>query len=439
MMNKQKTAQSRRDFVKTGAILASGTLIGGVPINAFGNSTNNEKSLLKVGLVGCGGRGTGAAYEALSTSSSVKLVALGEVFEDRIISAYKNLKNSFPDQVDIPETQRFVGFDAYKQVLELCDIVILATPPPFRPIHLEAAVEAGKHAFVEKPLFVDIPGYLKIMETNKVAKQKNLSIGVGLQLRYESGYQEMKRRIDQGEIGDITSLDVYYNVGAPVIFPRQPEQSEMNYQMRNWRYFTWLWGGQLAGQAIHQIDLMNWIMNDYPISVNGLGGRQAYSGPNQGNTYDHHYAEYEYPNKVKLHVQCRNIDNNWNKSGFHIQGTKGYADDKSQIFNSSGELIWRYRNKEETFGSSQKCQSHFINSILENKPINQVEYGTKSTLTTIMGRMAIHSGQRLNLEQVLTSKRTILPKEFTWDAKMPDMPREDGNYAIPIPGKTEVI
>lgn len=439
MMNKQKIAQSRRDFVKTGAILASGALISGVPLTAFGNSINNEKSPLKVGLVGCGGRGTGAAYEALSTSSSVKLVALGEVFEDRIISAYQNLKNSFPNQVDIPETQRFVGFDAYKQVLELCDVVILATPPPFRPIHLEAAVEAGKHAFVEKPLFVDIPGYLKIIETNKIAKQKNLSIGVGLQLRYESGYQEMKQRIDQGEIGDITSMDVYYNVGAPVIFPRQPEQSEMNYQMRNWRYFTWLWGGQLAGQAIHQIDLMNWFMNDYPTSVNGLGGRQAYSGPNQGNTYDHHYAEFEYPNKVKLHVQCRNIDNNWNKSGFHIQGTLGYADDKSQIFNSSDTLIWRYRNKEEIMGSSQKCQSHFINSILENKPINQLEYGTKSTLTTIMGRMSIHSGQRYTIDQVLASKRSILPEEFTWDAKMPDMPGEDGNYVIPIPGKTEVI
>ncbi|SMG08675.1 Gfo/Idh/MocA family protein [Arenibacter troitsensis] len=438
-MKKHRTAKSRRDFVKTGVILASGSLFGGVPINAFGNIESNEKTALKVGLVGCGGRGTGAAYEAMSTTSTVKLVALGDVFEDRLISAYQNLKNNFPDQVDIPNTQRFVGFDAYKQVLELCDVVILATPPPFRPIHLEAAVEAGKHAFVEKPLFVDIPGYLKIRETNKVAKQKNLSIGVGLQLRYESGYQEMKQRIDNGEIGDITSMDVYYNVGAPVIFPRQPEQSEMNYQLRNWRYFTWLWGGQLAGQAIHQIDLMNWIMDDYPTSVNGLGGRQAFSGPNQGNTYDHHYAEYEYPNKVKLHVQCRNIDNNWNKSGFHIRGTKGYADDKSQIFDATGKLLWRFRDKEEALGSSQKCQSNFINSILENKPINQLEYGTKSTLTTIMGRMSIHSGQRYTIDQVLASKRSILPKEFTWDAKMPDMPGEDGNYSIPIPGRTEVI
>ncbi|MCM4163650.1 MULTISPECIES: Gfo/Idh/MocA family protein [unclassified Arenibacter] len=437
-MIKKGSPNSRRDFVKT-SVLASGAIFSGLPIKAMANNRSNTINELKIGLVGCGGRGTGAAYEALNTSTAVKLVAMGEVFDDRLNSAYQNLKNAFPDQIDVPDTRKFIGFNAYLKVIEHCDIVILATPAPFRPIHFEAAINAGKHAFIEKPLFVDIPGYLKIMETNELAKQKRLSVGVGLQLRFEGGYQEMKDKIAEGAIGDITSLDVYYNVGAPVIFPRQPEQTEMNYQMRNWRYFTWLWGGQLAGQAIHQIDIMNWIMNDYPNTVNGLGGRQAYSGPNQGNTYDHHYAEYEYSNKVKLHVQCRNIDNNWNKSGFHIQGSIGYADDKSQIFNSAGELIWRYRNKEEVFGSSQKCQSHFINSILENNPINQVEYGAKSTLTTIMGRMAIHSGQRLNLEQVLASKKTILPNEFTWDATMPDMPGKDGNYEIPIPGKTEVL
>jgi predicted dehydrogenase len=321
-MTNKKTPHSRREFVKTSAMVASATIIGGLPVNAFGNSRRNVNTVLKIGLVGCGGRGTGAAYEALSTSTSVKLVALGEAFEDRLNNSYLSLKGAFPEQVQVPDNHKFIGFDAYKRVIELCDVVILATPPPFRPIHLEAAVEAGKHTFVEKPLFVDIPGYYKIMETNELAKQKNLSIGVGLQLRYESGYQEMKGRIDNGAIGDITSLNVYYNVGAPKIIPREPEQTEMSYQMRNWRYFTWLWGGQLAGQAIHQIDIMNWLMKDYPISVNGLGGRQAYNGPNQGNTFDHHYAEFEYPNKVKLHVQCRNIDNNWNKSGFIFRDQK---------------------------------------------------------------------------------------------------------------------
>jgi len=436
-MSNDTINEGRRNFVKTSAAaVAAGTLLSGLPINAFGASPQGE---IRIGLVGCGGRGTGAAYEALKASPSVKLVALGETFEDRLNAAYELLKSTFGNQVDVPDANKFVGFDAYQKVIENCDVVLLATPPPFRPIHLEAAVKADKHVFIEKPLFVDIPGYHKIMETNDLAKQKNLSLVVGLQQRYEIGYRQMKEQIDNGLIGDITSLDVYYNVGAPKILPRQPGQTEMNFQIRNWRYFIWLWGGQLAGQAIHQIDLMNWFMNDYPVSVNGLGGRQVYSGPDQGNTYDHHYAEYEYSNKVKLHVQCRNIDNTWNRRGFHIQGTKGFANERSQIFNTAGDLIWRFRDRDETEGPSQKCQSEFINSVLDKKPINQVDYGAKSTLTTIMGRMAIHSGQQITVDKALTSKRSILPKEFSWDTDMPDMPGEDGNYSIPIPGKTEVL
>ena len=193
-MIKNETPNSRRDFVKT-SVLASGAIFSGLPIKAMANSRSNAINELKIGLVGCGGRGTGAAHEALSTSTAVKLVALGEVFDDRLKGAYQSLINAFPDQIDIPDTRKFVGFDAYLKVIEHCDIVILATPPPFRPIHFEAAINAGKHAFVEKPLFVDIPGYLKIMETNELAKQKRLSVGVGLQLRFEGGYREMKDKI----------------------------------------------------------------------------------------------------------------------------------------------------------------------------------------------------------------------------------------------------
>tara|TARA_R110002020_G_scaffold184120_1_gene380974 strand:- start:74167 stop:75432 length:1266 start_codon:yes stop_codon:yes gene_type:complete len=418
---------------------AGGTLLSSFPLTAFASTASYVPKEIKIGLVGCGGRGTGAAFEALKTSPAVKLVAMGETFEDRLSQAYTQLKSEFTDQVAVPDDQKFIGFDAYQKVIEKCDVVLLATPPPFRPIHLEACVKADKHVFIEKPLFVDIPGYNKIVEVQDLAKQKNISLGVGLQLRYESGYQQMKEQLDNGIIGDIVSLNVYYNVGAPKIFPRSANQTEMNYQIRNWRYFTWLWGGQLAGQAIHQIDLMNWFMNDYPVKASGSGGRQVYSGPDQGNTYDHHYAEFEYNNKIKMHVQCRNIDNTWNKTGFQVQGTKGYADDKSQIFNSAGELLWRFRDREEILGSSEKCQAHFINSILTDKPINQLDYGIKSTLTTIMGRMAIHSGQIITLEQALTSKVSLLPKEFTWDASMPDTPGKDGNYQIPMPGKTEVI
>lgn len=436
-MEDDKTNKGRRNFVKKGATaIAGGALLSSFPVKA---TAFGRKKEIRIGLVGCGGRGKGAAHEALKTSPNVKLVALGEVFEDRLNSAYQNLKNTYPDQVEVSDSRMFLGFDAYQKVIDNCDVVLLATPPPFRPLHLEAAVKAGRHVFIEKPLFVDIPGYRKVMDCKALAEQKKLSLVVGLQLRYETGYQLMKQKIEEGIIGDICSLNVYYNVGAPKIHPRTPDQTEMQYQMRNWRYFTWLWGGQLAGQTIHQIDLMNWLMNDYPVEVKGLGGRQSFKGPDQGNTYDHHYAEFEYANKVKMHVQSTNMDNTWNRVGFHIQGTKGHANEKFQIYDSKGELLWRHRDRDETVGSSQKCQSDFINSIIDDKPLNQVEYGAKSTLATIMGRMAIHSGQIVTLEKALESQRSILPKTFDWDAEMPSMPGPDGNYSIPIPGKFEAL
>ncbi|MEQ8552100.1 MAG: Gfo/Idh/MocA family oxidoreductase [Cyclobacteriaceae bacterium] len=426
---------NRREFVKIATTTASIAAMG-IPFDSW--ATNN-KDVLKIGLVGCGGRGTGAANEALKSSKRVKLVAMGDVFEDKLRGAYENLKSSYSDQVNVPNSRKFIGFDSYEKVINKCDAVILATPPPFRPIHFEEAVKSDKHVFMEKPLFVDIPGYHKMISINELAKQKKLSVAVGLQLRFEAGYQEMVQKINDGIIGSIISLDVYYNVGAPIINPRLPGQTEMNYQVRNWRYFSWLWGGQLAGQTIHQIDIMNWLMNDYPVRVNGIGGRQSFRGPNQGNTYDHHYAEFEYPNQVKLHVQSNNINNTWRKSGFHIQGAKGYADDRYRIYDQTGKMIWRHRDREQTLGSSQICQSAFINSIFENSPINHAEYGIESTLTSIIGRMAIHSGKAITKEEALTSTKSILPKMFTWDAEMPDKPGPDGNYAIPIPGITEVI
>ena len=412
------------------------TLLTGFSINTLGAGKPDE---LRVGLVGCGGRGTGAAFEALRTSPNVKLTAMADTFEDRVESAFLRLTDEFGEQVSISKKDKHVGFDGYKKVIEKCDVVILATPPPFRPIHFEEAVKADKHVFMEKPLFVDIPGYNKIISTNELAKKKNLNVAVGLQLRFEPGYQQLMEKVKDGAIGEIKSLDVYYNVGAPKIHPRLEGQTEMEYQMRNWRYFTWLWGGQLSGQTIHQIDVVNWLMNDYPTIVNGLGGRIAFSGPNQGNTYDHHYAEFEYANGVRLHVQSKNIDSTWNRNGFEIVGTKGSANDRSRIYDASGKVTWQYRNRDQNVGSSQLCQSAFINSVLESTPLNHVEYGAKSSLTCVMGRMAIHSGKRITIEEALASERSILPSKFSWDADMPNKPGKDGNYEIPIPGKTEVL
>ena len=433
---KNQLTKSRRTFLKTGAAtLVGGALFESIPHNAYAQS--NET--IRIGLVGCGGRGTGAAFEALRASKSVKLVAMGDAFEDMLNGSYAKLSAQFKDQVDVPQSRRFVGLDAYAEVIAQCDAVLLATPPPFRPAHFEEAIRAGKHVFMEKPLAVDVPGYRKIMEVGKLAEEKKLNVVVGLQNRYDTSNQAMMDKIRDGMIGDIASVDVYYNVGAPRIHARKPGQTELEYQLRNWRYFTWLWGGQLAGQTIHQIDVINWLMQDYPDFASGIGGRQQFTGPNQGNTFDHQYVEYVYPNGVKMHVQSRNMDNCGVRMGFHIRGTKGYADERCRIFKPDNELVWRFRDSDEPVGSTQLEQNAFFNAIAKGPYINDTEYGAKSTLTTIIGRMASHSGQPVKLDEALASDLAIVPDNLSWDMKMPDAPDANGNYEVPVPGRTKVM
>lgn len=431
-----RLSNTRRTFLKTGAAtIVGGALFESLPLNAYAQS----RKTIRIGLVGCGGRGTGAAFEALHASKVVKLVAMGDVFADMLNGSYARISAQFKDQVDVPEKRRFVGLDAYAKVIAECDAVLLATPPPFRPAHFEEAIRANKHVFMEKPLAVDVPGYHKIMEVGKQAEVKKLNVVVGLQSRYDTSYNAMIDQIRQGVIGDIVSVDVYYNVGAPKIHPRKADQTELEYQLRNWRYFNWLWGGQLAGQAIHQIDVINWLMQDYPAFATGIGGRQSFSGPNQGNTYDHQYVEYIYPNGVKMHVQCRNMDHCAVRQGFYIRGTKGYADERSRIFNGENKILWRFRDSDEEVASTQLEQNVFFSAIANGSYINNTEYGAKSTMTTILGRMATHSGQDINLNEALASGLSIVPGEFSWDMKMPNAPDADGNYDVPMPGKAKVI
>lgn len=427
-----KGTNTRRDFLKAGAAtFAGGTLWSGIPVEAWSQSGKT----IRVGLVGCGGRGTGAAFEALQASKAVKLVAMGDAFADMLNGSYAKLAARFKEQVDVPEKRRFTGLDAYAKVIAECDAVLLATPPPFRPAHFEEAIRAGKHVFMEKPLAVDVPGYHKIIEVGKIAEQKRLNVVVGLQSRYDTSLNAMVEKIREGAIGDIASIDVYYNVGAPRIHPRKKGQTELEYQLRNWRYFNWLWGGQLAGQAIHQIDVINWVMQDYPTVAAGMGGRLTFSGPDQGNTYDHQYVEYIYPNGVKMHVQCRNMDHADVRMGFHIRGTKGYADERSRILDLDNKMTWRFRDADEEVGSTQLEQNVFFNAVANGPYINNTDYGAKSTLTTIIGRMASHSGQSVKLDAALASSLSIVPENLSWDMKMPNAPGDDGEYEIPMPGR----
>ena len=430
---KKKIYPGRRDFVKRSSI----ALMGSTVMHPYPSiKSKNEK--LRVGIVGCGDRGAGAIVNALAVSDAFELVAMGDTFRDRLDKCYNSVlpydKNG---QIKVDQKNKFVGFDAYEKVIEQSDVVFLVTPAPFRPAHFEAAIQAGKHVFMEKPVAVDVPGYKSIMETSKLADEKKLNVVVGLQMRYKKSFQELINRIRQDEIGRVVSIDVYFNVGAPVIHPRQPGQTEMEYQLRNWRYFTWLWGGQLAGQTIHQIDVMNWLMQDYPVTAKGLGGRQVFNGPNQGNTWDHHYTEFEYTDGTKMHVQSFTINRCWGRMGFYVQGTKGSADENSRIYDLDKKVIWNWRADEPN--EYEVEHEVFFNSIVNGTHINTTEYGAKSTLTTIMGRMAMQSGRIMNLEEVLQSDRSLLPEKLSWDAKMPDMPDESGNYPTPKPGITNVL
>lgn len=428
-----KKNNTRRTFVKnTAKTVAAGMVFSHLPVFSSAKVVGQDK--IRLGVVGCGGRGTGAVFQALTASKSVQLVAMGEVFQHELDSSLQRVSKDFPNQVDVPKERQFLGLDAYKKVIEDCDAVILATPPGFRPEHFEHAVNSGKHVFMEKPLAVDAPGYRKVIATGALAEEKELNVVVGLQSRYEIALNEMVNKIHAGEIGNILSAAVYYNVGKATVYPRQPNQTELEYQISNWHYFNWLWGGQLAGQAIHQIDVINWIKQDYPIKASGMGGRAMLEGPDHGEIFDHHAVEFEYKDGTKLHVQCRQMDNCTNRMGFNVQGTTARADERFQFLDTQGKALWRYRSQDDP-SSSQIEQDVFVGAILGTKPyVNNTVYGAESTMTTIIGRMAIESGEVIELDKAKASDYSIVPSPMSWNMKMANAPLADGNYAIPKPG-----
>lgn len=429
---------SRRDFIRSSTAVMGGVLLSGLPVEASAYVAGTDT--LKVALIGCGKRGAGAALQALSAQDNVKLVAMADAFRDRLDETYNNLMQieRIKDRVEVSEEQKLVGFDAYQKATALADVVLLATPPAFRPAHFEAAVQAGKHVFMEKPLACDAPGIRKVLAAGELAKKKNLSVVVGLQNRYDPVYQEFVSRLKDGAIGDIVSSTCYYLIGHVTLHPRQSGQTEMEYQMRNWRYFNWLWAGSPAGLQIHNTDVVNWVKGSYPVRAQGMGGRAYYHGPDNGDIFDHFYIEYEYADGSKLHSQIRTIDGTWNNGGSFFQGTKGSGDVTGGIKDLKGKTLWRKRGMKEINPYQQEHDELFA-AIHNDTPINDTEWGAKSTMTTIMGRMAAHSGQMIQWDEAINSELSLMPERLAWDAKPPTLPGEDGNYPVPVPGKTKVL
>ncbi|MCP5536726.1 MAG: Gfo/Idh/MocA family oxidoreductase [Akkermansiaceae bacterium] len=420
----------RRTILKAGGALAATSVLP--TAYAAGNSSNSE---IKVALIGCGGRGSGAANQTLSVEGT-KLVAMADAFEDRLEDAYQQLKGKYKDRVDVPQARKLVGFDAYKSAIDAADVVILTTPPGFRPIHFEYAVSRGKHVFMEKPVAVDAEGIRKVLAAAKEADRKKLKVVAGLQRRYQESYLQTFEEIQGGAIGDIVSAQCYWNSGGVWVKPRQPGQSEMDYQMRNWYYFNWLCGDQICEQHVHNIDVVNWFMGDkYPVKAYGMGGRAQRVGKDYGEIFDHHYVEFSYDGGAILNSQCRHFQGTPSRVSELIIGTKGTAS-AGLIKGHDGKVLFRHRNRKAP-NPYQVEHDELYRHIREDKPLNNAYYAAKSTFCAIIGRMATYSGQEIMWEQALAQGPSIMPDKLAWDADPGPRMGPDGLYPCAIPGRNK--
>ncbi|MDX1944412.1 MAG: Gfo/Idh/MocA family oxidoreductase [Pirellulaceae bacterium] len=435
------TGTSRRAFLRNSSLLVAGGAIAASQVqiargaHAFGSDT------IKLGLVGCGGRGTGAVVQAMNTSGGeVKLVAVADTFADRVTGAIRGITGQHPNKVEVPKERQFVGLDAYKDLLQTdCDLVILATPPGFRPLHFAAAIAAGKHVFAEKPVAVDGAGVRKFLEANEEAKKKNLAVAVGLQRRHERKYMETVKAIQEGACGDIILARAYWNGRKPWSKDRQDGQTELEYQIRNWYNFNWVCGDHIVEQHIHNLDVINWIKNAYPVSAQGQGGctirRKDY-----GEIFDHHAVEFTYADGTVMLSQCRHTPDCWDSVSEHVHGTKGYADvSGSKIYGHDKQLLHNF----STLGANGHQQEHhdLFADIRAGRLPNEGEWGAKSTMTAILGRLATYSGKVVKWDDALNSEKVLAPVEAytNFDAEAPVKPDADGWYALPVPGQYKAV
>ncbi|WP_435010730.1 Gfo/Idh/MocA family protein [Tundrisphaera lichenicola] len=421
-----RPSTTRRGFLGTTA--AAGTLALLPSVHASGGEE------IRVGLIGCGGRGTGAATQALAADPAARLVAMADAFEDRLEESLSFLRSDEKagPKVDVRPDGKFVGFDAFERLIASgVDVVLLCTPPHFRPMHLRAAIEAGKHVFAEKPVAVDAPGVRSVLESCALAKARKLSVVSGLCLRSDSGFRETVRRVHDGAIGEIVTLFANDYRSGRWAKPRQPDWSEMTYQMRNWYNFTWLSGDFNVEQHVHHLDACAWLMKDrYPIRAIGMGGRQVLTEPEYGQIYDHFSVTYEYPDGARLVSECRQQPGCKNDMSIQALGSKGrvnLSERKNGLWIKTPGGEWIYDGpKNEMY---QTEHDEMFAGIRAGQPVNNGEYMAKSTLLAIMGRMAAYTGQEITWEMALNSVEDLRPSRYDWDAAPPPS-------SVAIPGQS---
>ncbi len=428
-MKTPRNAFTRRQFVKTTA--ASAAVLS---LPAWATVSGEER--IRVGLIGCGGRGTGAAAQALQADPAVVLTAMGDAFTDKLASSHGRLTEHFNDRVDVPEERRFVGFDAYQRVINSgVDVVLLTAPSHFRPPHLAAAIDAGKHVFCEKPMAVDAPGVRSIIASAETAKQKKLSLVSGFCWRYGSAERATFGRVLDGAIGDVTTVHTAYH-GGPIQPPRRdPAWSEMEWQLRNWWHYNWVSGDHIVEQACHSIDKLNWAMGGTPpVRATALGGRSARPTENFGNVFDNFSVIFEYANGARCFHSCRQIANTPFDNTDYIIGTKGRCFINSwapqhDIIDSDGNITWSYDGPRPNM--YQVEHDELFASIRNGSPINDGKWMAVSTMMAILGRMAAYTGQGITWEQAMQSKEDLTPEKYEFG--------DLETAPVPVPGRTPFV
>ncbi|HOA39216.1 MAG TPA: Gfo/Idh/MocA family oxidoreductase [Flavihumibacter sp.] len=434
---------SRREFMRHSTLIGAGLMA--TPFLSRANYFSGAAGTIKIAVIGCGGRGTGAAIQALSTKENVKIVALADAFRDRLDECYKTITSdeatdngSVKAKVDVPEERKFTGFDAYLKAIPLADVVILATPPGFRPIHFTEAIKQDKHVFMEKPVATDPAGVQKVLAAAAIAKQKKLNVVVGLQRHYQNSYRELYQRKDL--IGDITSAQAWWNNDGVWVRPRKEGQTEMEYQMRNWYYFNWLCGDHINEQHIHNIDAVNWFKGGYPVKAQGMGGRQVRKGKDNGEIFDHHYVEFTYADGSILNSQCRHIPGTMSRVDEMLVGTKGSIRcGAGSISDAKGKSLYQFDLKKENNPYQTEHDELFAAIAKGEYKFADAENGAHSTMTSILGRMATYSGQIIDMDKALKSGIDIMPKVYAFDAVPPIVPNADGYYPVAVPGVTKYV
>ncbi len=425
---------TRRNFLKGTAVAAAGAAISSSIARTAHAQGSDE---IRFALIGCGGRGSGATKNIFETKGNVKLVACADAFQPKISSAIASLSKKHADKIDVPPDRMYAGFDGYKKAIDVdCDLVVIATPPGFKPQQFEYAVQQGKHVFMEKPVASDAPGVRRVLDAVEESKKKNLMVGIGLQRRHEPRYIETIQRIHDGAIGDVIAQRVYWNGGGIWYRNRTEEQTEIAFQTNNWYHFNWLSGDQICEQHIHNLDVGCWVKGEYPVECNGMGGRdQRMDGDaTKSQIFDHTFCEYTFSDGTKMFSQGRHLSGAWNHVAEYAHGSKGTANPSGTI---EGENAWKFTGNSP--GGHQQEQHDLIEALMRGEIYNEGEYGALSTFTAILGREACYSAKVIKWDELMARGKDLAPgiDNYTMNSDPPPsaMPDSEGMYPIPVPGK----